>query len=222
MAKSPKQPQPQHNQQYQHTRSTTTRKRSQRAALPALRLDLAIDEYERDLRRREISPKTIGNYRQILLLALRFWREQLGRPPTLDDLTVRAAEQFIDHLMDRGKLEHWQTGVPSGTPLSQETLRTYVRTLKVFSSWLVAPKQRYTPEDRLKLVAMPRKPHTYKQPLDERETQALVDACDTSTVLGSRDLALLLTLLDTMRASTSTKPSSRYGTVSSVPPKPVT
>jgi hypothetical protein len=38
---------------------------------PALRLDLAIDEYERDLARRAISAETIRNYRKVLDLALR-------------------------------------------------------------------------------------------------------------------------------------------------------
>lgn len=164
--------------------------------LPALCLDLVLDEFERDLRRRELSTRTIGNYLQVLNLVGRFWAERLGREPTLDDVTLRNAEAFMDHLLDRGKIDHWQTGALSGARLSAETLRTYVRTLKVFSSWLAAPKQQYTSEHRLKLLPMPRKAQTYKQPLDNHEVQALIDACDTGTVLGSRDLALLLLLLD--------------------------
>src|SRR5215470_7823610 len=74
---------------------------------PALRLDLAIDEYERDLARRAISAETIRNYRKVLDLALRFWQEQLGRVPTLDDVTVRAGEAFLDHLRERGQLSRW-------------------------------------------------------------------------------------------------------------------
>jgi site-specific recombinase XerD len=164
--------------------------------LPALRLDLVLDEYERDLRRREMSVKTIHNYLQVLSLVCRFWTECLGRAPTLDDVTLRNAEAFMDHLMERGKIDHWHTGLLSGVHLSPETLRTYVRTLKVFSSWLAAPKQRYTSEHQLKLLPMPRKSQTYKQPLDNNEVQARIDACDTGTVLGSRDVALLLLLLD--------------------------
>jgi site-specific recombinase XerD len=80
--------------------------------------------------------------------------------------------------------------------LSVESVRCYVRTLKAFSSWLAAPKQRYTPENRLHLLALPRKSRTYRLPLDVREMQALIDACDVSSALGSRDLALLLLFLD--------------------------
>jgi len=206
----------------------------------ALRLDLALDEYERDLRRREIAGHTIRNYRKVLDLALRFWREQLGREPTLDDVTLRAGEAFIDHLLDRGKLTAWAHGGeatrvatraattsrvaatdpramdtgqvhtgdvheggndeqrerPEKGALSVESVRCYVRTLKAFSAWLAAPKQRYTPNNRLKLLPMPRKSQTYKLPLDTGEMQALIDACDVTSALGSRDLALLLLFLD--------------------------
>lgn len=172
-------------------RATTARQ----PKLPVMRLDLVIDDYERDLRRRDISPKTIRNYRQVLGLAARFWDARLGRPATLDDLTVREGEAFLDHLLARGKLDRCRRGV-GGAPLSPESLRTYIRALKVFSSWLVAPKQRYTSENRLALLAMPKRSATYKQPLEPQEVQALIDACDTGTVWGTRDLAILLTYLD--------------------------
>ncbi len=160
-----------------------------------LRLDLAIDEYARDLRRREVREKSIYNYRKVLSLALSFWEDHLERPSTLDDFTLKQGEAFLDFLIERGKLH--PTGKRSlGVPLAPETLRTYVRALKIFSTWLAAPKQCYTPDNRLALLVMPRRTHTYKLPLDVSEMQALVNACDVSTALGSRDLAILLTFLD--------------------------
>ena len=83
-----------------------------------------------------------------------------------------------------------------GTVHSPATLRTYVRTLKIFSTWLAAPKQQHTEESRLKLLPTPRKVRTYKRPLTAEEIQALVSVCDVTTVLGTRDLALLLVFLD--------------------------
>jgi site-specific recombinase XerD len=77
-----------------------------------------------------------------------------------------------------------------------ETLRTYVRALKVFASWLYQPKQGYTRDQRLALLPMPRKGNVQKLPLNQQEVEVLLAACDTTTVLGSRDHALLLTLLD--------------------------
>jgi integrase/recombinase XerD len=164
-------------------------------ALPALRLDLVIDEYERDLRRGRLSEKTVRNYAQILRLASRFWEAQLGCPPTLDDFTLRHVEAFQDHLIARGKLPTSRR-VDTGIELSTETIRTYLRGLKVFSSWLAAPKQRYTAEHRLALLPLPKAEDTFKLPLEQHEVQALLDVCDPQTVWGSRDLAILLTYLD--------------------------
>ena len=155
---------------------------------PILPLALVVEEYERDLRRHEMQPKTIEGYHKVLKQVMAFLLADLGRAATLDDFTVTVIERFIDHLLDREK--------PNGNHLSLETMRTYVRTLKAFSSWLAAEKQGYTEENRLLLFPMPRPSHAYKLPLEMSEIQALVNACDVSTALGTRDLALLLTFLD--------------------------
>jgi integrase/recombinase XerD len=177
------------------TRSQATAPKQTKKQLPALRLDLALEEYERDLRRRELSPKTIRTYRQILTLALRFWEAQLDRPPTAADLTLKNGEAFLDHLLERGKLPQSHR-LADGRDFSPESLRAYIRTLKVFSSWLAAPKQRYTKENQLQLLAMPRKSETYRQPLNQQEVQALIEVCDITTLNGTRDLAIVLTFLD--------------------------
>src|SRR5690242_563411 len=170
--------------------------RQRKPAQPVLPLALVVEEYVRDLRRRHISEKTIRDYAQVLRLALAFWQERLGRPPTLDDLSVRAGEAFLDHLLQRGKI-HWRYPErATGRPLARETLRTYVRTLKVFAAWLAEPKQAYAAADPLALLELPRPDRTYKLPLTPEEIAALVGGCDPTTLLGARDLAMLLTLLD--------------------------
>ncbi len=58
------------------------------------------------------------------------------------------------------------------------------------------PKQHYTREHRLALLPLPKAEDTFKLPLEQHEVQALLDVCDTQTVWGSRDLAILLTYLD--------------------------
>lgn len=172
-----------------------TAKKTRTPPAPALPLTLLIEEYARDLRRREIAPKTISNYTHILGFIERIWASQLGRPPTLDDFTVRQGEAFLDYLLDHGK-DPRSHRLAEGKTHAAATLRTYVRALKVFASWLAAPKQRYTADNRMKLLPMPRKTRTYKQPLSVEEMQALISACDVTSVLGSRDLAILLTFLD--------------------------
>jgi site-specific recombinase XerD len=167
-----------------------------------LPLALLLEEYVRDLRRRSIAAKTIHDYQQVLRLAVGFWHKHFGRPPTVDDVTVRAGEAFLDHLLERGKI-HWRhPEVRTGQPLAKASLHTYVRTLKVFASWLANERQAYTETHRFKRLAMPRADRTHKQPLTAEEIAALVAVCDASTLLGTRDQALVLTLLDAgLRAS---------------------
>src|SRR5262245_60992892 len=71
--------------------------------LPVLQLDLVIEEYERDCRRRSLSARTIRNYLQALQAVCAYWEAELDRPPTLDDVTIRQAERYLDHLLERGK-----------------------------------------------------------------------------------------------------------------------
>lgn len=87
--------------------------------MPMLPLTLLLEEYARDLRRRNSAPKTIRDYQQVLQLAIAFWQQHFGRPPSLDDLTARSAEAFLDHLLERGKI-HWRhPEVSTGQPLAR-------------------------------------------------------------------------------------------------------
>src|SRR5262249_54025471 len=131
---------------------------------PAMALAWAIEEYERDLRRTGLAAKTIGDYHKLLHLALRRWESHLGPAPTLGGFTARRGEPFPDWLRSGGRLSRWHGADPAGKPLSEETIRTYLRALKAFSSWLAAPKQHYTQENRLHLLALPKEPETYKLP----------------------------------------------------------
>jgi integrase/recombinase XerD len=179
-----------------HPKQGRPHRKTQRAvAAPVLPLALVVEEYARDLRRRERAAKTIRNYTKTLSLVLRCWEAQLEHAPLLDDFTLKNAEIFLDTLHERGK-DPRSRRMAEGIALSPETLRTYVRTLKAFGAWLAEPKQLYTHENRMRLLPMPKPIQTYKQPLSIEEIQALIGACDITTVLGSRDLAMLLTLLD--------------------------
>jgi integrase len=156
----------------------------------------AIDEYERDLRRNGIEPKTIRDYHKVLRLALGCWEQHLGRAPTLDDFTVHLGEAFTDWLRTRPRLTRRHGPDPSGMPLAEETIRTYLRALKAFSRWLAEPKQQYTEDNRLHILPLPKEPETHKLLLERSEIQRFIDICDPTTTLGTRDLALLLLLPD--------------------------
>ncbi len=73
-------------------------------ALPILRLDLVIDEYERDCRRRTLEPEDhpqlpAGLRRRLRLLG---GSSSVARPPSTMSPCAQA-ERYLDHLLERGK-----------------------------------------------------------------------------------------------------------------------
>ena len=124
------------------------------------------------------SPKTIEWYGEMLRDFLRFLVSS-GREGVLDDLSPITAREFIINEQTRG--------------LSPYSVQGKVRALKAFSSWLQA--ENYTPENRLCGVKLPKVPVKIIEPLSRDEINALVDSQNPLTALGSRDLAILVTLL---------------------------
>ena len=78
---------------------------------------------------------------------------------------------------------------------SPYTVQGKVRALKAFSSWLFA--EGYIPHNLLANVKLPKVPTKLIEPLSPGEIDSLISAQNPFTSLGSRNLALLVTLLDT-------------------------
>jgi site-specific recombinase XerD len=70
-----------------------------------------------------------------------------------------------------------------------------VRALKAFSSWLC--NEGYTPDNVLARIKVPRAPHKIIEPLKSPEIDALLKVQNPLTALGSRNIAILMTFLDT-------------------------
>jgi integrase/recombinase XerC/integrase/recombinase XerD len=70
-----------------------------------------------------------------------------------------------------------------------------VRTLKGFATWL--REKRYTRSNVLKDLQRPKVPTMAIEPLSEAEIRQVFAALDTRTLHGSRNYAIILTLLDT-------------------------
>jgi hypothetical protein len=70
-----------------------------------------------------------------------FWQEHHGRPPTLHDVTVTAAEASAITSSSAAR----STGATPRSPVAslwpRAMLRTYVWTLKIFASWLADDRQ---------------------------------------------------------------------------------
>jgi integrase/recombinase XerC/integrase/recombinase XerD len=70
-----------------------------------------------------------------------------------------------------------------------------IRALKAFSSWLLT--EQYTDENILANLKMPKAPVRLIQPLTPDEINTLINAQNSLTSIGSRNIAILITLLGT-------------------------
>jgi site-specific recombinase XerD len=143
-----------------------------------------------------LSPKTITWYRWLLgkfVAAVGDIR--------LGELTITQAREFIASLQNRTTRyeDHPKAHVKPGG-LSAYTISAYVRTLKVFSRWLL--EEGYTRSDLFARLRIPRTPDTIIDVLSDDEIHRLIDYINPSTLIGARLYAIVLLLLDTgIRAS---------------------
>jgi len=79
--------------------------------------------------------------------------------------------------------------------LKDTTVHAHARGIKAFCSWLVA--EEYLAQSPMRKVAMPRLENRIPAPFPPEEIKTLLSLCDPRTVMGARNKAILLTLLDT-------------------------
>lgn len=156
-------------------------------ALRTERLDLSTvtESYLLACRANGLSPRTTHWYEQ----KLRGFIDYLaGRqlPLQADALTLDALRGFIAHLQTQG--------------ISAFTVRGYVQVIKGLYTWLT--EEGYLDDNPIARVKMPRTPRYVVRPVEEGDVRRLLTAIDHRRPQGSRDLAILLLLLDTgMRLS---------------------
>ncbi len=126
------------------------------------------------------SPKTIQWYSEMLSGFNRFL-EMTGTTPILDNFDITATRDFIVHEQSRD--------------LSPYTVQGKVRALKAFASWLCA--EGYTPDNLLYNLKLPKTPSNLINPLTNDEIDRLVSYQNPLTAIGCRNIAILITLLDT-------------------------
>ena len=125
------------------------------------------------------SPKTVAWYTEMLFDFVKFLRSN-GVEAILGGLSTTTARQFVIAEQGRG--------------LSPYTVQAKARALKAFSSWLLA--EGYTPDNLLTNVKLPRVPIKLIEPLTASEIDSLISVQNPLTSVGSRNIALLVTLLD--------------------------
>lgn len=138
------------------------------------------------------SPKTISWYGEFL----RKFEEFLGSEAKIGDFTVENARAFIAHLQSRNcRFENHPLSPKQEGGLSPYTIHGYVRTLKVFASWLA--EEGFTSTNVLARLKAPKLPTPVIEILSQDEIEALVKHINPNCFLGSRLYAALLLLLDT-------------------------
>lgn len=148
--------------------------------MAGLDLRKLIQHFSQSNRAEGKSPKTVVWYEEMLTPFAEFLRSN-GGDVALAEFTVEAVREFIIREQERG--------------LSPYTVQGKARALKGFASWLFA--EGYTPENLLANLRLPKVPSTIIEPLTDAEIESLVSAQNPRTAVGCRNIAILMTLLDT-------------------------
>jgi len=159
-----------------------------------------IDDFLLAKRSAGCSEKTVSWYSANILIYLRFLEEE-GHPPLLRSFTADSVRRYTVHLQGRRvKFENNPLRRTVGQALSSQTVFGYVATLGVFATWLAA--EGYTRGNLLRGVPLPRKRKTAVSGLSREEIERLLGRIPKHTLIGTRDRAILITLLDCgLRAS---------------------
>ena len=124
--------------------------------------------------------KTVCWYTEMLSEFVKFFSSR-GRPVTLASLNPFSVREFIIAQQDKG--------------LSPHTVACRVRALRSFSSWLM--REGYTSDNVLAVIKPPKTPERLIEVLTPEEIDKLVSWQNSLTSLGSRNIAMFTTLIDT-------------------------
>jgi len=144
-----------------------------------LELEKLILHFEQSNKAEGKSSKTVTWYTDMLGGFIRFVRST-GQGAVLANFNPTTVREFIIHEQVRG--------------LSPFTIQAKVRAMKALSSWLYS--EGYTGDNLLSNIKLPKAPIKMMQPLTEAEINQLLSSQNPLTAIGSRNIAILVTLLD--------------------------
>ncbi len=145
-----------------------------------------INHFEVHNRTEGKSPRTVGWYNEVLGLFLD-WLTKNGLSTGLDQIGEPEVRSFVLHLQ--------QTPGRTGKPQSSHSINNRVRALRAFFAWM--DRKGFTEINRLKDMRPPKTVERVIEPLTEAEINAVLTSINASTVLGSRNYAILSLMLDT-------------------------
>jgi integrase/recombinase XerC/integrase/recombinase XerD len=148
--------------------------------MPELELVKLISHFAQSNKAEAKSPKTISWYTEMLTDYVKFLKAT-GRDAILAKLNSEIVREFI--ISEQGR------------KISPYTVQGKTRALKAFSSWLSA--EGYTSDNLLANIKLPKAPVKIIEPLTTTEVDTLISTQNPLTAIGARNIAILITLLDT-------------------------
>jgi site-specific recombinase XerD len=140
------------------------------------------------------SPNAIGIVTNSVSYFLDFLTSQ-GISTDVTQISQYEIRAFTLHLQQKMCFSNHRFNHAQDRGLSGHTINCYLRSLRIFFSWLVTEDViGNNPFDRVKI---PRPPRKVIPTFTDSQIQQLLDVMDTGTPAGYRDYVIILTLLDT-------------------------
>ena len=140
------------------------------------------------------SPAAIAAVTLSVKIFLRFLNSQCGGMP-VTEVTFQEIRAFIFHLQHAKCFSVHPTIHVLDKGLSGHTVNCYLRSLRIFFSWLVS--EDILPNHPFEKVKIPRPPTKIIPAFSPSQIQQLLSVINTRTPAGYRDYLIILTLLDT-------------------------
>ena len=135
---------------------------------------------------------------EIVTQSVRYFREFLLAHGASTDAAAIGPQEiraFIFYLQQKPRYSNHPLTPVQDQLLSEHSVNCYVRSVRVFFSWLVSEEIIAAhPFERVKIPKVPKK---IMPTFSATQIQQLLDAMDTATALGQRNYTIILTLLDT-------------------------
>ncbi len=157
-------------------------------------LEVLLDGYHLSSVSEGKSPNTIA----IVEASVRYLEEFLasnGLPTDVTEVGVGELRRFIVYLEERPRFVHHQFTPPQAGHLSGHTINGYLRAVQAFWSWL--EREDFINDNPFSKLKIPKAPKKIIPVFNDEQLRQLFAAIDTTSPIGWRDYAIILTLLDT-------------------------
>lgn len=154
-------------------------------------LKAVIEEYLAVCRTEGKTASTLRGYK----MELQRFNRWLGEDALLGELNLQSARAYIEGQQGQPKYQNHPFHNPQGSVISAQTLKGRAMVLKGLATWLF--EESYTTSNVLDRFKPPKAARKVMQTLSKEEVDRLLSYLNPTSLVGSRDRAILLVFLDT-------------------------